>query len=155
MSESTPTTVARSSHNAVAALVGASGVFLLGAASLLLAASVAGILPSQSRTGEPQPQKEATATSDQPSPSEFALVQLGEFRRDQFLIDRRFGRVWGKVCSGEVSGPNCKGMEMWDEMFVRGVTPPSSLAALEYRLHLQEQLDGESKKAKPTTKGKQ
>lgn len=62
----------------------------------------------------------------------YDVVQLGQYRRDQFLIDRRSGRIWQSVCSGEVSGPDCKGMQVWEEMFVSGVTPASSPAARAY-----------------------
>lgn len=28
----------------------------------------------------------------------FEIVQLGTFRRDQFLLDKETGQIWGKVC---------------------------------------------------------
>ncbi len=82
-----------------------------------------------------------TSAQDQGSRSEasatrtpdFELVQLGTFRRDQFLIDRRSGRVWQSVCTGKSSGPDCNGLMIWHEMSVAGLTPPDSEAAKSYR----------------------
>jgi hypothetical protein len=67
---------------------------------------------------------------------DFQLTQLGEFRRDQFLVDKSTGRVWQSVCTGDVSGPDCKGMLIWDEMYVDGVTPSDSATAIVYRQFL-------------------
>ena len=66
---------------------------------------------------------------------DFQLVQLGNFRRDQFLVDKSSGRVWQSVCSGPANGPDCNGMLIWDEMYVGGVTPSDSGAALAYFQH--------------------
>ena len=51
----------------------------------------------------------------------FQLTQLGEFRRDQFLLDQDTGRIWHPVCIGTVSGTDCQGVVAWEEM---SVTPP-------------------------------
>jgi len=69
----------------------------------------------------------------------FQLVQLGEMRRDQFLYDKRTGRIWNSVCTGQVSGANCSGMLVWQEMYVDGITPPTSQASLYYQLQTQAQ----------------
>jgi hypothetical protein len=80
------------------------------------------------------------ATSRGGSLVEFQVVQLGEFRRDQFLLDRRSGRIWHSVCSGEVSGPDCKGMLIWDEMYVANLSEVLSPVSQAYRTHLVEQI---------------
>jgi hypothetical protein len=64
--------------------------------------------------------------------TEYHLVQLGEMRRDQFLIDKKSGRIWENICLGEVDGSDCKGLGIWEEMYVRGVTPSTTRA---FRLH--------------------
>ena len=51
---------------------------------------------------------------------DYQLIQLGDFRRDQFLIDKNTGRVWNKVCSGDVKGADCDGELMFEEMAVSG-----------------------------------
>jgi hypothetical protein len=128
---------------------------MFGAASLLFAASFAGLLPKHTTKEEPPLEKMTVAEADEAPQPEFKLIQLGEFRRDQFLIDQRSGRIWRIVCSGEVSEADCKGMNIWEEMYVMGVTPPSSFATVSYRLHLEEQTEQESKKATATSKKKQ
>jgi hypothetical protein len=95
---------------------------------------------------KPEPPPVAVATPvPQPAAADFHLVQLGTMRRDQFLVDRRSGRVWRSVCltsgaamtGGVTRGPDCNGLEMWEEMYVDGVTPPESAAAWEYTAYLQ------------------
>ena len=103
------------------------GLLLVGFAALI--AAVTYFL----RVANAQGQAPASAPVAEEIKRDFQLVQLGEFRRDQFLIDRSSGRVWQSVCSGEVSGPDCKGMLIWDEMYVDGVTPGDSAAAMVYR----------------------
>jgi hypothetical protein len=66
---------------------------------------------------------------------DFQLVQLGQMRRDQFLIDRRTGRIWVSVCSGKNNGPDCMGMMIWDEMYVRDFTPNDSPVAIDFFAH--------------------
>ena len=66
---------------------------------------------------------------------DFQLIQLGNFRRDQFLVDKTTGRVWVSTCTGEVAGPDCQGILTWDEMYVDGITPSDSTAA---RVYMQQ-----------------
>ncbi len=102
--------------------LGNTGLLLLGVAALVAALSVAGLLP----TGRDSPTE---ARNDHPrealskNESDFRLVQLGTLRRDQFLLDRRAGRVWRSVCAGETDGANCDGMTVWEEMLVEGIAP--------------------------------
>lgn len=46
---------------------------------------------------------------------DFQLIQLGEMRRDQFLLDRKTGRTWKSICVGEVSGADCNGRMVWEQ----------------------------------------
>jgi hypothetical protein len=69
-----------------------------------------------------------------PAKQGFQMIQLGEFRRDQFLVNRDSGRVWQSVCAGKASGADCDGMLIWQEMYVDGVTPDISSAAFNYRV---------------------
>ncbi len=119
-------------------LAGGIGVMLFGVAALLWSAAAVGILPSSSTSMRLQlstPDLVTSATSD------FELVQLGTMRRDQFLVNRRSGRVWQSVCSGAVRGAECDGMMIWDEMYVDGVTPQNNAAAVLYRMGLQGRLE--------------
>lgn len=52
---------------------------------------------------------------------EYQLVQLGEFRRDQFLIDKKTGRTWVNFCAGEAKGPDCDGDVFWEERLAVGL----------------------------------
>lgn len=107
--------------------LGGLGVLLIGLAALIASASfflhVADI------------QKRATLSVPVPElvKHDFQLIQLGELRRDQFLVDKSTGRVWQSVCTGDVAGPDCKGMIIWDEMYVDGITPSDSTTAMIYR----------------------
>lgn len=85
------------------------GLLLLGLAALLAAASFAGFTPSTHKWNN-QHMLIPNAEHD------FQLIQLGEFRRDQFLLDRKTGRVWQPVCSGKSTGPDCAGEMVWVEM---------------------------------------
>lgn len=49
---------------------------------------------------------------------DYELVQLGEMRRDQYLIDKKTGRNWVNVCTGEVKGADCVGDTVWEERLV-------------------------------------
>ncbi len=52
---------------------------------------------------------------------DYRLVQLGQMRRDQFLIDQKTGRIWSSVCDGESKGPDCNGAMIWQEQPVIGL----------------------------------
>ena len=107
-------------------ILGGLGLLLLGAAALLAAVSSSGLL-----TKKEAPQTQTPRPDVAPAPPEhaFEIVQLGTFRRDQFLIDKKTGRVWEKICVGKVAGADCDGIDIWDEMYVSEVTPGDSLAA--------------------------
>lgn len=118
----------------IAALVSSVGLLMIGCALLLQAVTSAGLV-ERARAADAIPY---SAASDQIR-SNYQLVQLGEFRRDQFLVDQATGRVWRRVCTGGVSGVECDGMLVWDEMYVGGVTPSSSDAAADYRILLAKE----------------
>ena len=110
------------------------GLLFIGLAALIAAASpffrVAPALPSA-----PAPASKSGILEH-----DFQLVQLGEFRRDQFLVDKRTGRVWQSICTGEAAGPDCKGMLIWDEMYVTGETPSSTSVSGRYLQNMIDQL---------------
>ena len=47
---------------------------------------------------------------------DYQLIQLGEFRRDQFLLDKKTGLTWRPVCDGEFKEGNCTGSMRWQKM---------------------------------------
>ena len=98
------------------------GLLLLGFAALIAAGSL--FINSGAPANAPEIIKH-----------DFRLVQLGEFRQDQFLVDGGTGRVWQSVCAGEVVGPDCKGMLIWKEMYVGGVTPRDVSVTQDYLQH--------------------
>lgn len=69
---------------------------------------------------------------------EFELVQLGAMRRDQFLLDKKTGRVWEKICHGEVKGPDCNGEEYWSEVYVEGLTGDDSPTSRYHSRNMQK-----------------
>ena len=109
------------------------GLLLLGVAAIIAAGGFfIGVANSAHESQAPRP----SAAQDQIK-HDFQLVQLGDFRRDQFLVDKSTGRVWQSICSGPTNGPDCNGMLIWDEMYVGGgVTPSDSGAALAYFQHV-------------------
>lgn len=111
------------------------GLLLLGIAAVIAAGAY---LTRRANTPRPQPQLVAQQPVSFPE-HDFQLVQLGEMRRDQFLYDKRTGRIWNSVCTGQVSGANCSGMLVWQEMYVDGITPPTSPASTYYQLQMQSQ----------------
>jgi hypothetical protein len=120
-------TVVRHSSSVLVSL----GIFMAGFAALIAAGSIAGFVVYHFSSGN-KPQVIETSQSD------FQIVQLGQMRRDQFLIDRRTGRVWTNVCSGKVSGADCNGMMVWEEMYVDNVTPTDSPTAAAYRAQFSQ-----------------
>lgn len=52
---------------------------------------------------------------------DYQLVQLGDSRKDQYLLDKRTGRTWSSVCVGGSQGFNCDGEMLWDEQLVIGL----------------------------------
>jgi hypothetical protein len=71
----------------------------------------------------------------------YELIQLGTFRRDQFLVDRSTGRVWHSVCMSQAQSPSpdCAGELFWAEMYVDGVTPNNTAAAAVFQQALHSQ----------------
>lgn len=64
----------------------------------------------------------------------FKLVQISEYRRDQFLYDEKTGRVWIRECFGEATDQDCLGAWGWTESYVKGVTPETSEVAQKARI---------------------
>ena len=126
-------TEARSAPIVVFGKLGGFGLVLVGVAALVAAGSYFVSVANESHDSQAPIQTPTKETHD------FQLVQLGTFRRDQFLFDKSTGRVWQSTCAGEVSGPDCQGMLIWDEMYVDGVTPSDSSAA---RVYMQKILGG-------------
>ena len=107
------------------------GLLLVGASAFIAASGYFASIANSS------PKKAPVVPSQLSVKHDFQLVQMGDFRRDQFLVDKETGRIWQRVCSGEVAGADCKGLLMWDEMYVDGVTPGDSSAT---RIYLQQAL---------------
>lgn len=122
-------------------ILGGIGMLLLGLAALLFAVSFAGRHRAPKPTPLPTPQQ---ANVSAPGPG-FELVQLGSFRRDQFLVDQKTGRIWQSSCLGNVSGADCSGMLIWQEMYVDGITPSDSNATTAFNEVLRAQSAGKSK----------
>ena len=111
------------------------GLLAIGLASLIAALSLF------VRTSTPSQQASLVRDFPAPAAHDFQVVQLGTFRRDQFLLDKRTGRVWHSTCVSKAQTPSvdCSGVQIWDEMYVSGITPSDSPAALEFRAQLQNQ----------------
>ena len=118
-------------------ILGGIGMLLLGLAALWFAASFAG----RPRAPKPIP---PPANASTPSPG-FELVQLGNMRRDQFLVDQKTGRIWQSACMGNVSGADCTGMVIWQEMYVDGITPSDSDVTTTFNEALRAQAAGKNK----------
>ena len=99
------------------------GIFLLGLAGLI--AALAMLLHVASPAGKAQGQLQAPTEAK----LGFEIVQLGEFRRDQFLVDRDSGGVWNRVCSGNVKDGECNGALIWEQMCVDGKSSAACLMA--------------------------
>ena len=120
------------SHLALAAIIGSLGVLMLGASLLIQSLSTVGILSRATIDSHAAERSDGQPKRPEHQP-EYQLIQLGELRRDQFLIDKSCGRTWVRVCVGQMSGADCDGRFIWQEMYVEGVTPDSSAAAENYR----------------------
>jgi len=103
--------------------LGSAGILLAGIAAVILASAFV-VRTLRSPPGPAQLPQLAEQTQPHEN-HEFQLIQLGEMRRDQFLLDKSTGRVWSEVCNGQVSGPDCNGQLFWQEMKVEGVAPAS------------------------------
>jgi len=66
-------------------------------------------------------------------------------RRDQFLVDQKTGRIWQSACMGNVSGADCTGMVIWQEMYVDGITPSDSDVTTTFNEALRAQAAGKNK----------
>lgn len=69
---------------------------------------------------------------------EYQLVQLSDFRRDQYLIDKKTGRTWVNICMGEVKGADCDGEILWQEKLAVGLNGYTSEDFKEYVTYLSD-----------------
>ena len=51
----------------------------------------------------------------------FQVIQISEFRRDQYLIDTQTGRLWSRSCAGPMTEGICNGFNVWEEEIVEGI----------------------------------
>jgi len=110
-------------HTVVFGKLSGIGLLLFGIAALIVAISYL-INTTQTRQAS-SPHNISTAFPEH----DFQLVQLGVMRRDQFLYDKHTGRIWTRVCAGQVSGADCNGTIIWQEMSVDDITPSTSPAS--------------------------
>lgn len=68
------------------------------------------------------------------SKHDYQMVQLGDMRRDQFLIDKETGRIWVKTCITSDTKPSidCDGATMWVEQNVVGINGYSFSDYIDY-----------------------
>lgn len=53
----------------------------------------------------------------------FQLIQLSEYRRDQYMIDTATGRVWEPVCSGTLNASSiCEGTVRFREVAIENLS---------------------------------
>jgi hypothetical protein len=104
------------------------GILLVGIAAIVLACAFV-IRTLHDQAASPHFPRSAEQSQSKES-HEFQLIQLGEMRRDQFLLDKKTGRVWIKVCTGQVVGPDCKGQLVWQGMQVEGLPSASNPASI-------------------------
>lgn len=72
----------------------------------------------------------------------FQVLQLGEMRRDHYLIDTHTGVLWNKVCA--VSRKSDCAMHIWEKQYIQDVT--ESTKALDRRAsELQKFIDEQEK----------
>ena len=78
----------------------------------------------------------------------FRVVQISEFRRDQFLIDTETGRLWARVCTN--GDPNAEGYCYWKPEDVLGIN--ATPKAIGNNIKLQNILETAGKNAEEKTK---
>ncbi len=79
---------------------------------------------------------------------DYLLVQLGEMRRDQYLIDKKTGRNWINICAGEIKGFDCDGSLIWEERMVVGLNGYTQENYMSYLQYLSQTKKNEEKKPK-------
>lgn len=80
---------------------------------------------------------------------EYQLIQLGEYRRDQYLLDKKTGRTWVSVCTGESKNGDCTADIMWQERLaigLNGYTHDDYFKYLEYLASIEKQPSKEKTK---------
>lgn len=58
----------------------------------------------------------------------FQIVQISEFRQDQFLIDSQTGRLWRAVCAAPGDGLNQCRYTIWEPQDIIGITTSGAQA---------------------------
>jgi|SRR6185312_5257293 len=117
--------------------LGGFGILLVGIAAIVLACAF--LIRTLHRPAAPPHFPRSADQSPSHEDHEFQLIQLGEMRRDQFLLDKKTGRVWTEVCTGQIVGPDCKGQLVWQEMQVEGLPSVSNPASIFSGLPTQPQ----------------
>jgi len=77
---------------------------------------------------------------------EYQLVQLGEMRRDQYLLDKKTGRNWISICTGKSNGPDCDGSIVWEERLIVGLNGYSEEDFMRYMQYLESLKQKKTKK---------
>lgn len=136
-------------------LLRGAALLMISASFLIVALVIAGLVPNSlpdriaGSLEETRRLDKALADLAPPGANEFSLAQLGEFRRDQFLVDRRTGRVWNVTCwtdarakpkRADQDQAGCDGIRFWNEMYVEGRTPSDAPAATTYAAFVRSQL---------------
>jgi hypothetical protein len=57
----------------------------------------------------------------EPKNDRFKLMQISDFRRDQYLLDSATGRLWVKVCSDVGKDGMCAGVSYWQRELVQNI----------------------------------
>jgi|GEM_PF-6867276 len=66
-------------------------------------------------------QKESQSTvQNQLQVGRYTIVQLGTFRRDQYLLDTATGQVWSQYCGTGAKGPDCD-YSYWNKLDIIGL----------------------------------
>jgi hypothetical protein len=117
--------------------LGGVGILLVGIAAIVLACAF--IIHTLRGSAIPPHFFRSAEQGQSHENHEFELTQLGEMRRDQFLLDKKTGRIWTEVCAGQVSGPDCNGQLTWQEMQVEGLPSKSDAASIFSGLPTQPQ----------------
>lgn len=117
------------------------GVLLLGLSAVIYVAKDLKILPIEDKgywAGWTEGIKDGERNAK--GKKGFTLIQLGDARRDQFLLNRGTGQIWENVCSFDndvtpkrTNDPyHCPGVNAWSPVPVLGISPADSPEMREY-----------------------
>ncbi|MGZ3694126.1 MAG: hypothetical protein ACXWQO_07985 [Bdellovibrionota bacterium] len=54
--------------------------------------------------------------------AKFQLIQLGDYHKDQFLLDTDTGKFWKPVCTKADAAGNCTGTMIWQLQVIEEIT---------------------------------